>query len=74
MNKDISFVRLRDNKSFVFKSYWNEILLNYPTKLRIKVYKAVLDYAATGKVPKLKPLAKMAFLFIKDDIDNQMGL
>lgn len=56
---------------FVFQTAWREILMTYPDSIRLEVYDAVMDYAATGEVPELKPLAKMAFSFIKADIDRR---
>lgn len=56
---------------FVFQTAWREILMTYPDSVRLEVYDAVMDYAATGEVPELKPLARMAFSFIKADIDRR---
>lgn len=56
-------------KSFVFNCEWAEVLADYPAEVRLEVYEAVIKYAATGMLTELRPLAKMAFSFIKKEID-----
>lgn len=56
-------------KSFIFNVAWQEILLEYPAEVRLEVYDAVIRYAASGIRSELKPMAKMAFSFIKNEID-----
>lgn len=57
-------------KTFVFNLEWCEILEGYEEKVQLEVYDAVFKYVETGIVPKeLKPLARMAFTFIKREID-----
>ena len=56
-------------KSFVFNVAWQEVLMDYPPEVRLEVYDAVIRYAASGTLSELKPLAKMAFSFIKKEID-----
>ena len=55
--------------SFVFRISWQEVLMDYPPEVRLEVYDAIIAYAASGTLTELKPLAKMAFSFIKRDID-----
>ena len=55
--------------TFVFRIAWQEVLKDYPSEVRLEVYDAMIEYVATGTLPKLKPLANMAFSFIKRDID-----
>ena len=43
--------------------------MDYPPEVRLEVYDAVIRYAASGTLSELKPLAKMAFSFIKKEID-----
>lgn len=57
-------------QSFVFHVKWRDILLEYPEDVRHEVFDAIIDYAATGRTKDLKPLAKMAFSFIRFDIDR----
>lgn len=57
-------------KSFVFNCEWQEVLMEYPAEVRLEVYDAIIEYAASGKLLELKPLAKMAFSFIKKEIDS----
>ena len=56
-------------KSFVFNIEWHEVLMDYPSEVRLEVYDAIIEYAATGTLLELKPMAKMAFSFIKKEID-----
>ena len=43
--------------------------MEYPAEVRLEVYDAIIEYAASGTLRELKPLAKMAFSFIKKEID-----
>lgn len=43
--------------------------MEYPPEVRLEVYDAVIEYVASGTLADLKPLAKMAFSFIKKEID-----
>ena len=56
-------------KSFVFNIEWQEILLGYPAEVRLEVYDAIIEYVATGTLLELKPMAKMAFSFIRKELD-----
>lgn len=56
-------------KSFLFNVEWQEILLDYPAEVRLEVYDAIIRYVATGTLSELKPMANMAFSFIKKEID-----
>ena len=56
-------------KSFIFNVEWQEILLGYPSEVRLEVYDAIIEYVASGTILELKPMAKMAFYFIKKEID-----
>lgn len=57
------------NNSFLFNLEWYNVLLDYPEEVRFEVYEAIMRYASTGTLSELKPLAKMAFSFIKKEID-----
>lgn len=56
-------------KSFIFNVEWQEVLLGYPSEVRLEVYDAIIEYVASGIILELKPMAKMAFSFIKKEID-----
>lgn len=56
-------------KSFIFYASWKEVLMDYSAEVRLEVYDAVIEYAISGTLSELKPLAKMAFAFIQRDID-----
>lgn len=40
--------------------------MDYPPEVRLEVYDAVIEYAESGTLSELRPLAKMAFSFIKN--------
>lgn len=61
--------RTLKKKSFIFNVEWQEILLAYPAEVRLEVYDAIIEYVASGTLSELKPMAKMAFSFIKKEID-----
>ncbi len=56
-------------KSFVFNVAWHEVLTDFEPEVRLEVYDAIIEYVASGTLPELKPLSKMAFSFIKKEID-----
>ena len=56
--------------TFVFNCAWRDSLREYPDNVRLEVYEAIIDYAATGQLPQLQgSLARMALNFIRRDID-----
>lgn len=65
--------RALKKKSFIFNVEWQEILLDYPSEVRLEVYDAIIEYVASGTLSELKPMAKMAFSFIKKEIDSNNG-
>ena len=58
-------------KNFTFSLKWHTILSEYPAEIRGEIYFAVIEYAATGKIIEMQPLARMAFGFIKHEIDER---
>lgn len=59
----------KQKKSFVFNVAWYEVLKDFEPEVRLEVYDAIIEYVASGKLSELKPLSKMAFSFIKKEID-----
>ena len=57
------------NDTFIFNLGWYTVLLEYPAEVRFEVYEAIMEYASSGTPPELKPLAKMAFSFIRKEMD-----
>lgn len=55
---------------FIFDTDWMESLRDCSAEVRLEVYEAVIRYAASGTLSDLKPIAKMAFNFIKVQIDS----
>ena len=58
-------------KNFTFSLKWHTILENYPIEIRREVFDAVITYAATGKIIEMQPLARIAFDFIRHEIDER---
>lgn len=58
-----------DNRSFIFNLDWIEVLKDYPKEVRYEVLDAIIGYAQSGAQLEMKPLAKMAFSFIKREMD-----
>jgi len=55
---------------FTFDTDWMESLRDCSAEVKLEVYEAVIRYAASGTLSDLKPMAKMAFNFIKIQIDS----
>lgn len=60
-------------KHFLFNFEWAEVLSEYSAEVRLEVYDAIIWYAQSGTLSELKPQAKMAFSFIKKEIDYNNG-
>lgn len=58
-------------KNFTFAMKWHEILKSYSTDIRREVYDAIIEYVATGNIVDMQPLARMAFDFIRYEIDEK---
>ncbi|MDE6265367.1 MAG: hypothetical protein K2M11_09535 [Paramuribaculum sp.] len=58
-------------RNFTFSLKWHTILTNYPAELRREVFDAVIEYAATGNAIDMQPLARIAFDFIRYEIDEK---
>lgn len=54
---------------FHFKYSWRKALMDYPAEVRLEVYDAIMEYAESGTLIELKPMAKMAFSIFKVEID-----
>jgi cell fate (sporulation/competence/biofilm development) regulator YmcA (YheA/YmcA/DUF963 family) len=59
-----------ERQSFIFYIEWRNALIGCSEEVRLEVYDAIVEYAASGTLPQLKPMAQMAFNFIKLDIDR----
>lgn len=59
-----------ERKSFVFYKEWMDAIKDLPDDVRLEIYESIVEYATTGNVRGLKPMAKIAFNFIKTTIDR----
>lgn len=61
---------MSNNKPFLFHTEWIDALEDYPSDIRLGVYDAITWYAKRGTLPEMNPLVKMAFSYIKRDMDE----
>ena len=61
---------LRNKEAFVFYRSWFEAIKDLPAETKVEIYEATIQYGITGSVGTLSPMAKLAFEFIKRDIDR----
>lgn len=54
---------------FTASTSWADAIAGLDAKVKLEVYDAIFGYAGTGVPPQLTPLAKVAFAFIKADMD-----
>ena len=59
-----------DRNSFVFYKEWMEAIGDLSDDIRLEIYESIIVYATSGDLPVLKPMAKIAFNFIKTTIDR----
>lgn len=57
---------------FTFYISWRNAIKDLPDNVRLEVYEAAVEYVDKGTLPELSSFARIAFNFIKDDIDRQM--
>ena len=58
-----------ERNSFIFYKGWREAIKDLPDDVRLEIYESIIEYATTGNLRGLKPMANIAFNFIKIDID-----
>jgi len=61
-----------ERNSFVFYKDWKKAIGDLPDDIRLEIYESVIVYATTGNIQGLRPMAKVAFNFIKTDIDRDI--
>lgn len=61
-----------ERNSFVFYKDWKEAIKDLPDEIRLEIYESIIEYATTGNIPMLKPMANIAFNFIKTTIDRDI--
>lgn len=58
-------------EKFTFAIKWHEILKPYSDDIRREVYDAIIEYVATGAIIEMQPVSRMAFDFIRYEIDEK---
>lgn len=61
-----------ERNSFIFYKGWREAIKDLPDDVRLEIYESIIEYATTGNHQGLKPMANIAFNFIKLDIDKDI--
>lgn len=61
-----------ERKSFVFYKDWKDAISDLPDDIRLEIYESIIEYAVSGAFQGLKPMAKIAFNFIKTDLDRDI--
>jgi hypothetical protein len=64
---------MEDRKTFVFYTNWYEAFKDFEPKVQLEIFNAIILYATKNIEIELSPVAKMAFNFIKKDIDSNAG-
>lgn len=59
-----------ERKTFVFYKEWRDAIKDLPNDVRLELYDSIMEYAFSGKIEGLKPMASIAFNFIKPAIDR----
>ncbi|NDV84254.1 DUF6291 domain-containing protein [Bacteroides sp. 51] len=59
-----------EKKSFVFYESWQRAIDELPADIQLEIYQAITAYAINKKSIELSPMAKVAFSFIKQDLDR----
>lgn len=59
-------------KKFTATTSWRKSMRSLPDRIRLEVYDALFDYVETGKEPEMTLEAKVAFSFIRTDIDLEV--
>ena len=61
-----------ERESFEFRKEWREALSGLPAEVRLEVYDAIVEYGISGRLSDLKPMARLAFSFVKSWIDGDV--
>ena len=59
-----------ERDTFVFYKDWLNVIRDLSSEVQLEVYQAIAEYAIYGNLIELKPLAKVAFGFVKQTIDR----
>ena len=57
-------------ETFLFYADWLNVIRDLSSEVQLEVYQAIAEYAIYGNLIELKPLAKVAFGFVKQTIDR----
>ena len=56
--------------TFVFRKEWRDAISGLPAEVKLEVYEAIIEYGLMGTLTDLKPMARLAFNFVKATLDK----
>ena len=59
-----------ERETFVFHKEWREATSGLPAEVRLEIYEAIIEYGISGRLSDLKPMAALAFRFVKATLDK----
>ena len=59
-----------ERETFVFHKEWREATSGLPAEVRLEIYEAIIEYGISGRLTDLKPMAALAFRFVKATLDR----
>lgn len=62
-----------EKNTFVFYKAWMDAIEGLPDEVRLEIYEAIIRYGTSGILSDLKPMARLAFNFVKADMDRDAG-
>jgi hypothetical protein len=60
--------------TFVFYRSWQNVIGELPDATQLEIYRAITEYALNDTTIDLSEVAKVAFAFIRQDIDRNIDL
>ncbi len=61
-----------EKKYFIFRKEWRDAISGLPEEVRLEVYDAIMEYGLSGRLSDLKPMARLAFNFVKGYMDGDV--
>ena len=62
----------KSKQSMVFYKDWADVMEGFSDEVQLELFKSIVRYAFNGEIPDMKPEAKIAFGFIKPQIDRDI--
>lgn len=62
--------KMKDKQTFIFYRDWSDVISNFDTDVQLEIYQSIVEYAFNGSIIEMQPTTKIAFGFIKPQIDR----